>query len=82
MLTALELRGLLGFSERLFYVTVAGQPVAGRAQHLRTTVMTPPRTTARHPHTRTAERLLAERRRGRRCTPASFVRGARAAAGL
>ena len=31
VLTALELRGLLGFSERLFYVTVAGQPVAGPA---------------------------------------------------
>ena len=30
----------------------------------------------------TAERLLAGPRRGRRCTPASVVRGARAAAGL
>jgi hypothetical protein len=76
----LELRGLLGFSERLFDVTVAGQPVAGPAPPHNG--YDPPRTTARHPHTRTAERLLAERRRGRRCTPASFVRGARAAAGL
>ena len=39
-------------------------------------------TTAHHPRTRTAERLLAGPRRGRRCTPAGVVRGARAAAGL
>jgi len=32
-------------------------------------------TTARHPRTRTAERLLAGPRRGRRCTPASSCAG-------
>jgi len=34
-------------------------------------------TTARHPRTRTAERLLAGPRRGRRCTPASCAGHAR-----
>ena len=37
---------------------------------------------ARRPRTRAAEGLLAGPSRGRRCTPASYVRGARAAAGL
>jgi hypothetical protein len=39
-------------------------------------------TTARRPRTRTAERLLAGPRRGRRCTPALCAGPARAAAGL